>query len=110
MPFHSMTNTIIFSGLLAVSVASAATYYVDAGHGDDKADGTSAATAWRSVARVNVQKFQPGDTVLFKRGDVFSRSSSRRLILMIPRNGRLAAKIFGGRRPIWPMASKSTVR
>ena len=71
MPFHSMTNTIIFSGLLAVSVASAATYYVDAGHGDDKADGTSAATAWRSVARVNVQKFQPGDTVLFKRGDVF---------------------------------------
>ena len=30
MPFHSMTNTIIFSGLLAVSVASAATYYVDA--------------------------------------------------------------------------------
>ena len=71
MPFHSMTNTIIFSSLLAVSVASAATYYVDAAHGDDKAAGTSAAAAWRSIARVNAQAFKPGDTILFKRGNIF---------------------------------------
>ena len=75
MPFHSMTNTIIFSSLLAVSVASAATYYVDAKHGDDKAAGTSAATAWRSIARVNAQNFKPGDTVLFKRGNIFRGST-----------------------------------
>ena len=47
MPFHSMKNMIICSGLLAVSVASAATYYVDAEHGDDKAAGTSAAFCFR---------------------------------------------------------------
>ncbi|MBR5024500.1 MAG: hypothetical protein IKX48_05495 [Victivallales bacterium] len=71
MPFHSMKNMIICSGLLAVSVATAATYYVDAEHGDDKAAGTSAATAWRSISRVNVQAFKPGDTILFKRGNIF---------------------------------------
>ena len=71
MSFHSMKNSIIYSSLLAVSVASAATYYVDAAHGDDKADGTSAATAWRSIARVNAQAFKPGDTILFKRGNIF---------------------------------------
>ena len=66
-----MKNMMIFSGLLAVSVATATTYYVDAENGDDKASGTSAATAWRSIARVNAQTFKPSDTILFKRGNIF---------------------------------------
>ena len=36
--------------------------------GDDRNDGKSPATAWRTVARVNSQSFQPGDQVLFERG------------------------------------------
>ncbi|MCR4575193.1 MAG: right-handed parallel beta-helix repeat-containing protein [Lentisphaeria bacterium] len=56
---------------MAASVASAAIYYVDAEHGDDKAAGTTPPTAWRSIARVNAQSFKPGDSILFKRGNVF---------------------------------------
>lgn len=44
------------------------TYYVDAIAGDDSANGTSEATAWKSVAKVNASSFSPGDSILLKRG------------------------------------------
>ena len=43
------------------------TFFVDP-DGDDSAAGTSAAEAWRTVARVNQQQLKPGESVLFKRG------------------------------------------
>ena len=42
-------------------------FFVDP-DGDDSAAGTSAAQAWRTVARVNQQQLKPGESVLFKRG------------------------------------------
>jgi parallel beta helix pectate lyase-like protein len=57
---------------LAVAThAYAARYYVRTG-GDDTADGTSRAHAWRSVARVNAADLEPGDTVLFEADGVFA--------------------------------------
>jgi len=47
------------------------TYFVDATAGSDAAAGTSAATAWRSLARVNAATLRPGDVVGFKRGETF---------------------------------------
>ncbi|MBO4596072.1 MAG: hypothetical protein J5632_05630 [Bacteroidales bacterium] len=46
------------------------TYYV-AADGDDAADGLSPETAWKSLAQVNDAVLGFGDSVLFKRGDVF---------------------------------------
>jgi len=43
-------------------------YFVDAAAGDDAGTGTSAATAWRSLAPVNARTFQPGDRLCFKAG------------------------------------------
>jgi hypothetical protein len=43
------------------------TFYVDALAGDDHALG-SISSPWRTLARVNAQVLQPGDTVLFKAG------------------------------------------
>lgn len=64
--------------LLAVvwlSVCSyAATYYVSASGGSDSANGTSAATAWKTLAKVNAASFSPGDAVLLARGDVWLES------------------------------------
>ncbi|MBN1675323.1 MAG: right-handed parallel beta-helix repeat-containing protein [Kiritimatiellae bacterium] len=60
--------------LLACSWAVAAqaeTYYVDAGEGADSADGRSAQSAWRTVAKVNATPLSSGDTVLFRRGRVW---------------------------------------
>lgn len=52
--------------------AKGTTYYVDSGHGSDQAAGTSANTAWKSLARVERAAFKPGDTVAFKRGGKWS--------------------------------------
>jgi hypothetical protein len=47
--------------------ASGDTYYVSR-DGDDNAEGTSEATAWRTISRVNGAQLQPGDHVLFQGG------------------------------------------
>src|SRR5215212_8471341 len=47
------------------------TYYVSPS-GSDSASGTSTASAWRSVSRVNSQSLHSGDRVLFKGGSSFS--------------------------------------
>src|SRR3954463_12928290 len=49
----------------------AATYYVSAS-GNDNAEGTTIATAWKSIARVNQADLNPGDKVLFEGGHTFS--------------------------------------
>lgn len=54
--------------------ASATTYYVSSSIGSDLNNGTSSSTPWQTVAHVNGQTFSPGDSVLFKRGDVWNES------------------------------------
>jgi len=60
---------VVWSGL-----ASATTYYVSSSTGSDTNNGTSASTPWQTIAHVNAQPFQPGDSILFKRGDVWNES------------------------------------
>ncbi len=45
-------------------------FYVSA-DGNDQSDGRSPATAWATLKRVNRFSFKPGDTILFRRGDIF---------------------------------------
>lgn len=51
--------------------ADATTYYIDALAGDDGSLGTTTQLPWQSLDRVNQFTFQPGDSVLFKRGSVW---------------------------------------
>jgi hypothetical protein len=51
--------------------AQSATYYVDAKNGNDGNSGTSPTSAWKSLERVGGFQFQPGDSVLFKRGEIW---------------------------------------
>ncbi len=52
----------------------ATTYYIDASNGNDSNNGTSPATAWQSIPKVvgMAPNFQPGDSILFKRGEIWS--------------------------------------
>ena len=60
---------------LSSSVEAGATiYYVSSSTGNDANSGTSASAAWQTIAHVNGQTFLPGDSVLFKRGDVWNES------------------------------------
>ncbi len=70
---HSMLLLVclLLVCLLSSHAAPAAVYYVDAAGGNDANTGVSAASAWKTLDRVNAGKFKSGDEVLFKRGQVF---------------------------------------
>ena len=65
-----MKGIFIILLLLCISVPSfATTYYVDSSSsGGDSNNGTSSATPWQSIAKVNLLNTVPGDIILFKRG------------------------------------------
>ena len=54
--------------LLFALPAWSATYYVDCAASGDSGAGTSTAAAWKTIGRVNGARFNPGDSILFKRG------------------------------------------
>jgi parallel beta-helix repeat protein len=52
--------------------ATGTVYYVDSLEGNDANAGTSPATAWQSLSKVNDTTFQPGDAILFRAGGIWS--------------------------------------
>jgi parallel beta-helix repeat protein len=62
-------SAILTMDVLAANWGTA--YYVDNVAGNDGNSGTSAVTAWKTVARVNQASFAPGDRILFKRGEIW---------------------------------------
>ncbi len=65
-----MTRLAIILALLC-GTASATTYYVDPA-GSNANDGLSPATPWRTLLKVGISSFQPGDSILFKRDGVWN--------------------------------------
>lgn len=61
----------ILSILFCYTVNAASIVYYVAANGNDAANGTSQATAWQTLAKLNTITFAPGDNILFNRGDVF---------------------------------------
>ncbi|MDQ8736422.1 S-layer homology domain-containing protein [Paenibacillus sp. LHD-38] len=47
-------------------------YYVDASNGNDASEGTGTGGAWKTLDKVNSKTFEPGDRILFKRGESWS--------------------------------------
>jgi len=57
-----------FAGQNPSAMQSARTYYVDSLAGNDANTGTTPASAWKSLAKVNATTFLPGDRILLKSG------------------------------------------
>jgi hypothetical protein len=68
VPVLVLSAALLTAPAVAQATTTAATYYIDSSAGNDSAAGTSSATAWRSLAKVNGFAFQPGDRISFKRG------------------------------------------
>lgn len=51
--------------------AGTVTYYINATKGLDTNNGTDAATPFKTIQRINRLSLQPGDSVLFARGEIF---------------------------------------
>ncbi|MBP6184780.1 MAG: T9SS type A sorting domain-containing protein [Saprospiraceae bacterium] len=64
----SLIIWIIIHIVCAPAFVAATTYYIDAADGNDLWDGTTSLTAWQSLDKVNQFPFEPGDSILFKRG------------------------------------------
>ena len=95
--------------LLPVSASQAATYYVDncIVIGSDSNNGTNASTPWLTIAHVNSQTFNPGDSILFQRGCIWHEK------LLPPSSGSSVSQItFGdygsGNKPMLDGASAPT--
>jgi hypothetical protein len=87
----SVRGTVCSMAILVLlgmsALASAATYYVSSSSGRDGNNGTSSSTAWQTIGHVNAQTFSPGDSILFKRGDVWNES------LVAPSSGSMGNPI-----------------
>src|SRR5687768_7756096 len=68
--------SLFFSFFLSPISIQAATYYVDVTGGNNSNNGTDTATPWQTVSKVNTFTFASGDSVLFKRGETWTFSSS----------------------------------
>ncbi len=82
------TLLISFFCVLITQITYSTTYYVS-NSGDDQNTGMSEFEAWHSLDKVNSFIFQPGDSVLFKRGDVWRGQ-------LIPKSGDETGHIFYG--------------
>jgi hypothetical protein len=51
--------------------AFATTYYVDGVNGNNSNSGTSPASAWQTISKVNSVSFSSGDTILFHGGQTW---------------------------------------
>jgi hypothetical protein len=58
--------------VLGVCLNAGATSYYVSNAGDDRNNGTSPATAWQTLGKVNGQSFNAGDTIYLQRGGVWS--------------------------------------
>lgn len=63
-----LRSVVLLCWLGAATLASAATFYVDALNGDDRAAGTSSAQPWRTLQRAQQAKLAPGDRLLLAAG------------------------------------------
>jgi hypothetical protein len=58
------------SASIVLAPPTGVSYYVS-NSGDDSSDGTSAASPWKTIAHVNAQSFNPGDSIFFQAGGLW---------------------------------------
>ncbi|MCD6496328.1 MAG: right-handed parallel beta-helix repeat-containing protein, partial [Candidatus Aenigmarchaeota archaeon] len=73
--------TVSIESELPPPQTSGTIYYVSSSLGDDSRDGLTPQTAWRTISKVNSMTLQPGDAVLFRRGDTWRET------LTVPSSG-----------------------
>lgn len=69
-----MKKFFLFFFIFIALKTSATRYYVSSSQGNNNNNGTSTATPWQTLSKVNISMnlFNPGDTISFRKGDVFA--------------------------------------
>jgi peroxiredoxin len=74
---RSLLKLLLFILLLpniSTSYANNASYYVDKINGNDNNNGKSISKAWKTLNKLNIIYFKPGDKIFLKRGQSFNGS------------------------------------
>ncbi|MCP4976868.1 MAG: hypothetical protein GY931_11960 [Maribacter sp.] len=93
---NTKKHFIKFSFFVIVAIFSMAstgwstTYYVDATNGDNGNHGLSETKPWNTIGKVNASSFNPGDSILFKRGEIWKE------MLTVPDAGQSGNPIIFG--------------
>ena len=66
-----IVTVLSIPSLLSSGQAAAAAIWYVSNTGSDSSDGNSAETAWQTLDAVNMASLAPGDSVLFRRGDLW---------------------------------------
>ena len=93
---------LCLTGLLLTSCTKPAigsSYYISA-EGDDSDSGLAEGKAWKTIERVNVQDFEPGDRILFHGGDTFQGTISLTAEDAGTESSRLIVSSFGAGRAL----------
>src|ERR1700683_4383569 len=61
----------VVNPLAGSAIESPHAYYLDSSTGDDSNSGLSPSSAWLTIGKVNSTALAPGDTVYFRRGEVW---------------------------------------
>jgi signal peptidase I len=92
-----MNNMVVRYFLIIISLfylttlqLLASTYYLDSSFGNDSSNGTSVYSPWRTIGKINNSNFQPGDSILFKRDEIWKE------YLNFPSSGNAFAPIIIG--------------
>src|SRR5690554_6465772 len=90
---YDLKGLILFLCLALIIPAKATTYYFSSSSGDDNRssqDAQNPATPWKSLDKLNsiFSSLQPGDSILFKSGDVFTGS------IVVTTSGNAGASII----------------
>jgi len=78
---------IIIMIMITSQIFAGTVYHVDATNGSDSNSGTSQGIAWKTINKVNNSYFNPGDSILFKRGEVWREQ------LIVPSSGSSGSPI-----------------
>jgi len=62
---------ILIALIITISLQAQITYYIDATNGDDINNGLSSTTAWQTIDKINQQTLIAGDSILFKRDEIW---------------------------------------
>lgn len=81
---------VILVTLLAPRAQAETVYYVDSSNGNDNYDGVTESTPWKTISKVNITAFDPGDRILFKKGGEWRER------LTIPSSGTTRSPITFG--------------
>ncbi len=72
--FLFISYSLMLALLACGDLAQAATYYVDQELGSDTNTGLASTASWKSLQLIHQTSFQPGDTILLKRGQIWRES------------------------------------